>query len=135
MLKNPKLLKITKLYSKIINDFKVDKVYITDIFHPRNDKELLTMPVLIEVETYDTNDDEIFFYWKEYGEDCGKHTYLIEDCRNSEMMLDSIIRALESVYCDYKVLNEEVITLLNKVCKNALTMRILTHILNERISE
>ena len=135
MFKNPKLLKIAKLYNKIINDFKVDKVYITDIFHPRNDKELLTMPVLIEVETYDTNDDEIFFYWKEYGEDCSKYTYLIEDCRNSEMMLDSIIRALENVYCDYKVLNEEVITLLNKVGKNALTMRILTHILNERITE
>ena len=135
MFKNPKLLKIAKLYHKIINDFKVEKVYITDIFHPRNDKELLTVPVLIEVETYNTNDDKILFYWKEYGEDCGKHTYLIEDCRNSEMMLDSIIRALESVYCDYKVLNEEVITLLNKVCKNALTMRILTHILNERIDE
>ena len=50
-------------------------------------------------------------------------------------MLDSIIRALESVYCNYKVLNEEVITLLNKVGKNALTMRILTHIFNERIVE
>ena len=135
MFKNPKLLKIAKLYNKIINDFKVEKVYITDIFHPRNDKELLTVPVLIEVETYNTNDDKILFYWKEYGEDCGKHTYLIEDCRNSEMMLDSIIRALESVYCDYKVLNEEVIALINKVSKNALTMRILTHILNERISE
>ena len=135
MFKNPKLLKIAKLYHKIINDFKVDKVYITDIFHPRNDKELLTAPVLIEVETYNTNDDKILFYWKEYGEDYGKQTHLIEDCRNSEMMLDSIIRALESVYCDYKVLNEEVITLLNKVGKNALTMRILTHILNERISE
>lgn len=135
MFKNPKLLKIAKLYNKIINDFKVEKVYITDIFHPRNDKELLTVPVLIEVETYNTNDDKILFYWKEYGEDCGKHTYLIEDCRNSEMMLDSIIRALESVYCDYKVLNEEVIALLNKVSKNALTMRILTHILNERIDE
>ena len=93
------------------------------------------MPVLIEVETYNTNDDKILFYWKEYGEDCGKHTYLIEDCRNSEMMLDSIIRALESVYCDYKVLNEEVIALLNKVSKNALTMRILTHIFNKRIVE
>ena len=135
MFKNPKLLKITELYNKIINDFKVNKVYITDIFHPRNDREFLTIPVLIEVETYGTNDDEILFYWKEYGEDCGKHTYLIEDCRNSEMMLDSIIRALESVYCDYKVLNEEVITLINKVGKNALTMRILAHILNERISE
>ena len=55
MFKNPKLLKIAKLYNKIINDFKVDKVYITDIFHPRNDKELLTKPVLIEVETYNTN--------------------------------------------------------------------------------
>lgn len=107
MFKNPKLLKIAKLYNKIINDFKVDKVYITDIFHPCNDKELLTMSVLIEVETYGTNDDEILFYWKEYGEDCGKHTYLIEYRRNSEMMLDIIIRALESVYCDYKVLNEE----------------------------
>ena len=135
MFKNPKLLKITKLYNKIINDFKVDKVYITDFFHPRNDKELLTMPVLIEVETYGTNVDEILFYWKEYGEDCGKHTYLIEDCRNSEIMLDSIIRALENVYCDYKVLNEEVIALINKVGKNALTMRILTHIFNERITE
>lgn len=135
MFKNPKLIKITELYNKIINDFKVDKVYITDIFHPRNDRELLTMPVLIEVETYDTNDDEILFYWKDYGEDCGKHTYLIEDSSNSEMMLDSIIRALESVYCDYKVLNEEVIALLNKVGKNTLTMRILTHILNERIAE
>ncbi len=135
MFKNPKLIKITELYNKIINDFKVDKVYITDIFHPRNDRELLTMPVLIEVETYDTNDDEILFYWKDYGEDCGKHTYLIEDSNNSEIMLDSIIRALESVYCDYKVLNEEVIALLNKVGKNALTMRILTHILNERIAE
>lgn len=135
MFKNPKLLKIAKLYHKIINDFKVDKVYITDIFHPRNDKELLTVPVLIEVETYNTNDDKILFYWKEYGEECGKHTYLIEDCRNSEIMLDSIIRALENVYCDYKVLNEEVITLLNKVSKNALTMRILSHILNERIDE
>ena len=51
------------------------------------------------------------------------------------MMFDSIIRVLESVYCDYKVLNEEVITLLNKVGKNTLTMRILTHILNERITE
>ena len=51
------------------------------------------------------------------------------------MMLDSIIRVLESVYCDYKVLNEEVIALLNKVGKNALTMRILSHILNERIDE
>ena len=59
MFKNPKLFKIAKL--------------------SRNDKELLTIPVLIEVETYDTNDDEILFYWKEYGEDCGKHTYLIED--------------------------------------------------------
>ena len=29
MFKNPKLLKIAKLYNKIINDFKVDKVYIT----------------------------------------------------------------------------------------------------------
>ena len=135
MFKNPKLLKIAKLYNKIINDFKVDNVYITDFFHPRNDKELLIVPVLIEVETYNTNDDKILFYWKEYGEDCGKQTHLIEDCRNSEMMLDSIIRALESVYCDYKVLNEEVITLINKVGKNALTMRILTHILNERISE
>ena len=135
MFKNPKLLKIAKLYNKIINDFKVEKVYITDIFHPRNDKELLTVPVLIEVETYNTNDDEILFYWKEYGEECGKHTYLIEDCRNSEIMLDSIIRALENVYCDYKVLNEEVIALLNKVGKNSLTTRILTHILNERISE
>lgn len=135
MFKNPKFIKIDELYNKIINDFKVDKVYITDFFHPHNDKELLTVPVLIEVETYNTNDDKILFYWKEYGEDCGKHTYLIEDCRNSEMMLDSIIRALESVYCDYKVLNEEVITLINKVGKNALTMRILAHILNERISE
>lgn len=135
MFKNPKFIKIDELYNKIIKDFKVYKVYITDIFHPRNDKELLTMPVLIEVETYDTNDDEILFYWKEYGDGCDKHTYLIEDCRNSEMMLDSIIRALESVYCDYKVLNEEVITLINKVGKNALTMRILTHILNERIDE
>lgn len=107
MFKNPKLLKIAKLYNKIINDFKVDKVYITDIFHPRNDKELLTMPVLIEVETYDTNDDEILFYWKYYGEERGKYTYLSEDCSNSEIMLDSIIRALENVYCDYKVLNEE----------------------------
>ena len=135
MFKNPKFIKINELYNKIIKDFKVDKVYITDIFHPRNDKELLTIPVLIEVETYDTNDDEILFYWKDYGEERGKHTYLIEDCNNSEMMLDSIIRALESVYCDYKVLNEEVITLLNKVGKNSLTTRILTHILNERIAE
>lgn len=135
MFKNPKFIKIDELYNKIIKDFKVDKVYITDIFHPRNDKELLTMPVLIEVETYDTNDDEILFYWKDYGEERGKYTYLSEDCSNSEMMLDSIIRALESVYCDYKVLNEEVIVLLNKVGKNALTTRILTHILNERIAE
>lgn len=135
MFKNPKLIKITELYNKIINDFKVDKVYITDIFHPRNDRELLTTPVLIEVETYDTNDDEILFYWKDDGEDYGKHTHLIEDSSNSEMILDSIIRALESVYCDYKVLNEEVIVLLNKVGKNTLTMRILTYILNKRISE
>ena len=28
MFKNPKLLKIAKLYNKIINDFKVDKVYM-----------------------------------------------------------------------------------------------------------
>lgn len=135
MFKNFKLRKIAKLYNKIIDDFEVDKVYITNIFHPRNDKELLTVPVLIEVETHNTNDDKILFYWKEYGEDCSKQTYLIEDCRNSEMMLDSIIMALGSVYCDYKVLNEEAIALLNKVGKNALTMRILTYILNERITE
>ena len=60
MFKNFKLLKIAKLYNKIINDFEVDKVYITNIFHPRNDKELLTVPVLIEVETYNTNDDKIY---------------------------------------------------------------------------
>ena len=40
MFKNPKFIKIDELYNKIIKDFKVDKVYITDIFHPRNDKEL-----------------------------------------------------------------------------------------------
>ena len=31
MFKNPKLLKITKLYNKIINDFKVEKVYMEQI--------------------------------------------------------------------------------------------------------
>lgn len=31
MFKNPKLLKIAKLYNKIINDFKVDKVYMEKI--------------------------------------------------------------------------------------------------------
>ena len=41
MFKNPKFIKIDEFYNKIIKDFKVDKVYITDIFHPRNDKELL----------------------------------------------------------------------------------------------
>ena len=30
MFKNPKLLKIAKLYNKIINDFKVDKDYSTN---------------------------------------------------------------------------------------------------------
>lgn len=33
MFKNPKLLKIAKLYKKIINDFKVEKVYNSFTFY------------------------------------------------------------------------------------------------------
>lgn len=33
MFKNPKLLKIAKLYNKIINDFKVEKVYNSFMFY------------------------------------------------------------------------------------------------------
>ena len=42
MFKNPKLLKIAKLYNKIINDFKVEKVYM--------EKIVVNIPTLLKIE-------------------------------------------------------------------------------------
>ena len=41
MFKNPKLLKIAKLYHKIINDFKVEKVYM--------EKIVVSIPTLLKI--------------------------------------------------------------------------------------
>lgn len=43
MFKKPKFIKIDELYNKIIKDFKVDKVYIIDIFHPCYDKNKMLL--------------------------------------------------------------------------------------------
>lgn len=42
MFKNPKFLKIAKLYHKIINNFKVEKVYM--------EKIVVNIPTLLKIE-------------------------------------------------------------------------------------
>lgn len=134
MFKNPKLIRISKLYNKIKDEFDIEKgVYITNIYHPRTSQKILSTPVRIIVETYKTNDDIIRFRWKEEDSNYSKDSYIIEEIPNEDIILDSIIRALEVSYHEYKMINKEVIRLLNKVGNTPFIMQILKDIFNREL--
>lgn len=134
MFKNPKLNRISKLYNKIRDEFDIKKgIYITNIYHPRTSQKILSTPVRIIVETYKSNDDIIRFRWKEEENNYSKDSFIIEETANEDIILDSIIRALEVSYREYKMMNKEVIRLLNKVGNTPLNMRILKDIFDREL--
>ncbi len=135
MFKNPKFIKISELYNKIINDFNLDDVYITDFYHPRCVERVLSIPVKIEVETYESNDDEIIFTWVESDHFYGTTTFLAEYNNVDDAILDSIIDSLNNAYNKYKLINTEVSNLLKNVGKKKYTSKIVMNVLNKRFKD
>lgn len=135
MFKNSKFIKISELYNKIINDFNLDDVYITDFYHPRCVEHVLSIPVKIEVETYESNDDEIIFTWVETDHSYGTSTFLAEYNNVDEAILDSIIDSLNNAYNNYKLINNEVSNLLKNVGKKEYTSKIVMNVLNKRFRD
>lgn len=136
MFKNPKFIKISELYNKIVNDFGLDEVYITNFYHPRNIKRFLSIPVEIRVETYNSeDDDEIIFNWAEETDTYKIATFLGEYNDTDENILDSIINALEKAYNEYTLINNEVDILLKNIEKSECTSKIIIDILNKKFKD